>query len=577
MMLLLPALVAIMLQPISVLPDMLKLPRSDVLHASSGLIFHYLSDYSPANRIASFTVSIPMTIDMCYLIPVNAIRKIPHCHQLFNASHQPSPRTKRFVTGAIAIGIGTTALALATHNTVQILKLQNEMKRLTSSLSTMNDQLTSHTAQLFQLSNGQMKLAHVLNHTQQALNRTIALVNDHATVLERHRAAIESLALFAQDINNKLTSFIQSTENHFLRTAISNILANRLNLNFMHHHDLPTALDFIISSTNVSFNPESTTMPLVELVSRLLVQQRIDFAPNSESKQSRAHVIGFLLISSFFAATTQDQSVFPLYELLPIPFPFRNTRVRLADVPFIIGVNFENNHLLRWSKDEADTCHFNAMSLCRESPPIITNWNNTCLFEILTETQLHSCRTERYSDPIFVHRIGSHWAISTNFSTSCHSVSMSPLNQNYALHEAERILPPVSLITVAPNTTLVCDRFSIPSLPISHSPPLTILDSTFINASTVDFFDIHVSLTNDTRWKKLSYIPGHFQAILDFLATTSSTPIPHTVLGWSRHPFSSSTMVLMVVLSIGLFVLLYLHFCRTPAVPTVRFELPVIA
>ena len=98
MLLLLPALVAILLQPISMLPDMLKLPRSAVLHASSGLIFHYLSDYSPANRIASFTVSIPMTIDMCYLIPVNAIRKIPDCHQLFNASHQPSPRTKRFVT-----------------------------------------------------------------------------------------------------------------------------------------------------------------------------------------------------------------------------------------------------------------------------------------------------------------------------------------------------------------------------------------------------------------------------------------------------------------------------------------------
>jgi hypothetical protein len=195
----------------------------------------------------------------------------------------------------------------------------------------------------------------------------------------------------------------------------------------------------------------------------------------------------------------------------------------------------------------------------------------------LTETPLHSCRTERYSDPIFVHRIGSHWAISTNFSTSCHSVSISPIVHNYALHEADRLLPPVSLITVAPNTTLVCDRFSIPSLPILNSPPLTILDSRCINASTVDFFDLHLSLTNDTRWNKLSYIPGHLQAILDFLATTSSTPIPHTVLGWSRHPFSSSAMILIVVLSLGLSVFIFVFFCRAPTVPTVRFALPTIA
>ena len=56
-------------------------PASDFIHASSGLIFHYLSSYAPSNRIVSLTVSIPLTQDMCYLLPVRALQKIPSCHR----------------------------------------------------------------------------------------------------------------------------------------------------------------------------------------------------------------------------------------------------------------------------------------------------------------------------------------------------------------------------------------------------------------------------------------------------------------------------------------------------------------
>ncbi|CAF4321671.1 unnamed protein product [Rotaria sp. Silwood2] len=55
------------------------IPKTDIVHTKSGLILHYLSEYRPADKIVTFTVTIPMVPDMCYLIPQRAKRKIPHC------------------------------------------------------------------------------------------------------------------------------------------------------------------------------------------------------------------------------------------------------------------------------------------------------------------------------------------------------------------------------------------------------------------------------------------------------------------------------------------------------------------
>ena len=55
------------------------LPKTDIVHTKSGLILHYLSEYRPANKIITFTVSLPMYADMCYLLPNSAMGKISEC------------------------------------------------------------------------------------------------------------------------------------------------------------------------------------------------------------------------------------------------------------------------------------------------------------------------------------------------------------------------------------------------------------------------------------------------------------------------------------------------------------------
>ena len=126
------------------------LPKGNVLHKSSGLVMQYVSEYKPANNIASITVSIPMTRDICYLIPLKATRKIPQCNitseqekdshgketaetgvnltetQAFN--HPTNGRNKRFVLDIISLALGTAATTLSTSNTIQIANLQKEVR-----------------------------------------------------------------------------------------------------------------------------------------------------------------------------------------------------------------------------------------------------------------------------------------------------------------------------------------------------------------------------------------------------------------------------------------------------------------
>ena len=162
----------------------LALPKTDIVHTASGLILHYLSEYVPANNIVSFTVSIPMVTDMCYLIPIASKNKIPQCspqpderntskklngEQIYHRYLQNTAilyRRRRFITDIISIGIGSAALSLSAVNTVQISNLRTEVQNMASALNSFSQTADTHSSQIHQLSEGQLKIAHELNYTQ---------------------------------------------------------------------------------------------------------------------------------------------------------------------------------------------------------------------------------------------------------------------------------------------------------------------------------------------------------------------------------------------------------------------------
>ncbi|CAM4789375.1 unnamed protein product [Rotaria magnacalcarata] len=329
-----------------------------------------------------------------------------------------------------------------------------------------------------------------------------------------------------------------------------------------------------MSSTNVSFNADSTSLPLVELVSRLLIQQHINFLPRTNHPTVDDSIIGVLSISSFFAATTNKKTTFSLFELLPIPFPYGGIRVRLADMPYIAGFDSNNRNLIKWTKGESTSCDFRTMSVCRETPPIITDWNDTCIFQILTDSTLSLCRTEQYRELIFIHCIGKQWAISINSSTPCHSTFLSSTKQSYAFHNNLRTLPTVALITIPPHTVLICDRFSISAAPLPTGPSLSLLHSSICNTSDTDTIDLYQHLSNSTRWPKLPYISDNFQAILDFIAKTPPPPVTLPINHPHQHSFSCLVIALVLITLVLLGFLLYCHRARKSAVPAIHFQLP---
>ena len=65
--------------------DDLIIAKQDIVHATSGRILKYKSDYRPANKITTLSTVIPMIANMCYLIPISALKISPTVQ--FNKQH----------------------------------------------------------------------------------------------------------------------------------------------------------------------------------------------------------------------------------------------------------------------------------------------------------------------------------------------------------------------------------------------------------------------------------------------------------------------------------------------------------
>lgn len=553
----------------------LTLPKTDIIHTTSGLILHYLSDYKPSNNIVTFTVTIPMVADMCYLIPIKSMRKIPQCNQPTMPKIPPKKtkeeriyeryrsnsailyRRKRFLTDIISIGIGSAALTLSTVNTVQLANLKSETNRMSSTLSTISTSVNMHTTQILHLNDGQLKIVQELNYTQAALNRTIELVNEHADIIKTHDTALNTLSQFTIFISNRLSSFIHAVETHFIHTAIEDILANKLNLHFIHHKDLPKVTDLILNITNVSIDDTNAIISPVELITRLLVQQRVDFVPkNGSITDSDMEIIGQLTFTSFFAAPDRNQQPYAIYELTPVPFNHDKQRVQLAQMPYILGIGTRIQQFIRWSKAEAASCAFSIMSTCRETPAIRQDLADDCLSQILTDKPLTSCRIETHAEQVFVHRVGQHWAVSTNTTTKCHPVKLSDTELMQVAPNKEIILPPVALVTITETTSLTCDHFILPGLPTQIGPTISLIENTTIQPMENQLLDLQSKLSNNTHWAKLPYIPPNMQDLIEFI---SKTPPPPPTVTHFTHYTSFTTMILVGILTItlGLIVTLF--------------------
>ena len=561
--------------------DDLILSNQDIIHPTSGLLLQYKSLYRPGNKVVALSTIIPMVADMCYLIPIASLKKIHRCNMtteplnlVYRQSGQKnrpqsselqgrrSPRKKRLLTDIISIGIGSAALTLSTVNTVQIANLKSEMKAVTDSLRTIQTIDAINKARMLRLSEGQMKLAMELDKTQEAVNRTMRLVNDHSDALRAHDEAIRRVGEFSKSINAKLDAFMHAVEGHFLRASIEDILRDQLNLHFIDDDDLPKVIVLVMQATRVSLDEGNSSITLLDLVTRLLVRQEISFVPALTLKVSPSGVIiGELLFTSYFAAVNNDEKPFFVYEATAIPFNHANHRVRLAEMPTYIGIRPDSRQYIRWSREEATPCSFEFMTSCRSTPAIHKNLEKTCIYQILIDESLAACRVEFYPEPVFVRRVGHYWAVSTISPTKCHSAGISDLDQYRVTDNHAITLPPTALIATADSTPLSCDLFLLPGLPIQLEPKLVMYQNATVNRINEEMIDLHSLLQNNTKWEKLMYISSELQNIINYM---KSTPPPPEILFWGR--FTTHSTLTLVVIFIGIIILLAIFqsiYCRS--------------
>ena len=469
-------------------------------------------------------------------------------------------RNKRFLGTVVSIGIGSAALTLSSINSIQIMNLKQEVLGMAESLKALQRSEYAQRSQILQLTEGQLKLAVELNHTQQAVDRTMRLVNDHVELLRDHDEAIRKLGEYSIFLNRKLDRFLHAVEGHFLHTSIEDILRGKLNLHFIHHHDLPQVIEHVIRTTNISLQESDSSISMVDLVTRLLVQQEISFVPTANLKaSSNGVVVGTMVFTSYFAATSYDEKPFLVYEPIPIPFNYGNKRVRLAQMPAFIGIRPESREFVRWSQEESLSCYFELMTSCRITPPVQKHMEDICIYQILADTPLTSCRIEPYPDPVFIRRVGRYWAISTNSTTKCHSVQVPDSNQFKVIDNHAIILPPTALITTVNSNPLSCHIFHLAGTPTQVGTKLVIYQNTTVANIDEEVLDIHSLVHNNTKREKLIYVPSDIQTIIDFINNTTKPP-QGLVLGYFKTHSSISLILILIAILFLLFGLHALYF-----------------
>jgi hypothetical protein len=174
------------------------------------------------------------------------------------------------------------------------------------------------------------------------------------------------------------------------------------------------------------------------------------------------------------------------------------------------------------------------------TPAIRKDLAGMCIYQVLTDRPLRSCRIVPYSELVVVRKIGHYWAVSTNSSTKCHTAA-PPGSGRYKVMDNHAItLPPTALMTTKDSMGLSCDLFYLPGSPSQSTPKLVSYQNSTTNSVDETVIDLHSFIHNNTEWDKLPYIPSHIQTIIDLITNTTKPP---EILLWVnvkhiRHPLS---------------------------------------
>lgn len=499
--------------------------NATIAHPETGLFFDYLGLYTPSETIIHTSAIFPMTTTTCHFLPLSAAKNIPSCNIT-------TKRRKRFID-VISLGVGSASLAMSVSNTIQIGNLQNQVALVENSLAKVSQIAEIQGAQLAKLSLTHIEVIDQLQETQKAMNNLIP-------VLDKHSAAINALKTSLDRVQVRL-------QHSFLYLAITQIFRNELNLNFLLPEDIHKVVYSVIKQGNLTFNSYSGSLPIVQIITKLLVRQQIDFIPSSlymtDDSEDIDYLedIGRLVITSYFAVPSQTQTPFYIYKLVTIPFFYNNETIELARIPQYWAINLADNTTMQWHSIGESGCDFQLMTSCRDTPPMRTISKDNCLDQIIEKLPLSNCDTTSVStEKYFIRQLKDNlWITSSAKSMHCLKIPrteyLNGMQQTWSLNE-ELILPPVALINVTEGHKVTCPGFTLVGRPVTpNASTLVILHKNDQVTKNISVMNVHQYIIENITWFKKNVAARERENFMDFMRqmnavstyrTTPSTYMP---------------------------------------------------
>ena len=520
--------------------DGLFLKNGTIAHPETGLFFDYVGLYTPAEAIIHNSAIFPMSTSTCHFLPLSAAESIPSCNITIK-------RSKRLVTDIISLGMGAINLGISATNSMQIGNLQEQMAVVEKALTDYSRNMQIHGAQLAKMHSHQIELAEELQVTQKALNSLIPIVNSHADAINSFKIGLEQLHVQLQ--------------RSFLYLAMTQIFRNELSLDFLSPDDLNKVVYNVIKEGNLTFNSHHGTLPVVQIITKLLVRQQIDFIPSSQYTTQNPWEIGRLVITSFFAVPKREHTSFRVYKSLAIPFFHKNQTIQIADIPSYWAVNPADNTTMDWRDPEKSGCDLQLMTSCRDTPPIQLMSQETCFGQIITNHPLSNCQTTSVPRlPFFLrHLRDNFWVTSSHESLHCLNIpriEYTMIRQQSWNTNNQLILPPISLVNVTPGHTIACPGFTLVGRPITSSTSsLVILFNNTLLTTNISVLNVYQHLAENTSWFETKPGEQRMESLLKRLREPLTTPIIQTFSPAPRWRVNMS-MVSWALLALACFIII---------------------
>ena len=457
-----------------------------------------------------------MTASTCHFLPLSAAENIPSCNVT-------GRRNKRAVPIIIALGFGAMTLGMSYSNWQQIGSLQREVTLVERTLSRHSQTLQIHGAYLAKIGAKQIELTEELQMTQKNLEAMVPILRSHSQTLNILKNGFENMQIQLQ--------------RSFLYSAMTQIYRNKLTLEYLSPDDLHKVVYNVIQQGDLKFNSHQGSLPLVEIITRLLVRQQIDFIPREQYITDDSQEIGRLIITNFFAVPKPSQTPFYIYKLITIPFFHENETIQLAQIPRYWAINPTDNVTIEWHDPEESGCYFELMTSCRDTPPFRTISKDTCFDQIVRDLPLTKCQTTQVpSSNIFLRQLKDNIWI-TSSPELMHCLKMPKTNfisnaQHTRSMNEKIILPPIAVVNDTPEYVIACPEFTLLGHPISsNASSLIIWYNSSMLTINISVMDIHQYLHTNNTWLNRTFherevkILPNFTKQADMILIRSSFPI----------------------------------------------------